>query len=245
MSNNDLLGKLVSSTELRVSGLRVNSAKPPKRVFNYYMEPAFDDWRRYMANYYLYLPYVGVVGIDAEKYVGHTMSLDLIFDTRTGSLKYNLLCDNVVLNSYAGDVRISMPVTASSPFSASRNRVVTATETGVGAITSMARGNFIGAIEGTAKGLMDITKPLQKNSLGGYSPSTSVFDSLHVYLIVEAPEIYYGDGIVERYGLPDNRYETIGNLSGYVELTDVDLHVVATDAEIDEIKSLLFGGVVI
>ena len=245
MANDNFFGKVINSTQLTVSGLRVNSAKPPKRIFNYFLQPAYDDWRQYMSNYYLYLPYVGVVSLDAEKYVNHTVSADLIFDVRTGSLKYNILCDFTVLDSYAGNVRISMPVTAASPFAASMNRVVTATETAVGTVGAVAGGNIAGAITGAASGLMEITKPLQKKSTGGYSPSTSIFDSLHVYLIAEAPEIYYGDGILDRYGKPDNRFVSIGSNSGYVEIADVDLKTSATESEQEEIKSLLLSGVVI
>lgn len=245
MANDDLFGKLVLTRELSISGERVVSAKPPKRIFNYFLQPAYDDWRQYMCNYYLYLPYVGVVSLEAEKYVNHTVSADLIFDIRTGSLKYNILCDATVLDSYAGNVRISMPVTAASPFAASMNRVVTATETTVGTAVNVANKNAVGAVMGAGRGLMEIVKPLQKKSTGGYSPSTSIFDSLHVYLIAEAPEIYYGDGIQERYGKPDNRFTRIGSNSGYVEIADVDLRTSATESEQEEIKSLLLSGVVI
>lgn len=245
MANNDFFGKVISSTELTVSGLRVDRAKPPKRIFNYFLQPAYDDWRQYMCNYYLYLPYVGVVGIDAEKYVNHMLSADLIFDIRTGSLKYNILCDATVLDSFAGNVRISLPVTAASPFSASMNKVVTATETTVGTVLNAASGNGVGAVRDAARGLMEIAKPVQKKSTGGYSPSTSIFDSLHVYLIAEAPEVYYGDGIQERYGYPDNQFETIGSFSGYVEIADAELQTRATETEQNEILTLLMQGVII
>lgn len=245
MANNDFFGKVISSTELTVSGLRVNRPKPPKRIFNYFLQPAYDDWRQYMSNYYLYLPYVGVVGIEAEKYVNHMLSADLIFDTRTGSLKYNILCDATVLDSFTGNVRVSLPVTAASPFSASMNKVVTATETTVGTVLNAASGNVSGAVMDYVGGLTEIVKPVQKKSTGGYSPSTSIFDSLHVYLIAEAPEVYYGDGIQERYGYPDNQFGTIGSFSGYVEIADAELQTRATETEQNEILTLLMQGVII
>lgn len=243
MANNDFFGKVISSTELTVSGLRVNRPKPPKRIFNYFLQPAYDDWRQYMSNYYLYLPYVGVVGIEAEKYVNHMLSADLIFDTRTGSLKYNILCDATVLDSFTGNVRVSLPVTAASPFSASMNKVVTATETTVGTVLNAASGNVSGAVMDYVGGLTEIVKPVQKKSTGGYSPSTSIYDSLHVYLITETPEIIVDEGLKSNYGMPCNIWSSIGSHSGYLEVDDIRLRGAIPPDDKAEILNALKSGI--
>lgn len=228
---------------ITVNGTRVDSMKPPKTVFSYYMQSSYDDWRKYMSNYYLYLPFVGVVTLDAERYIGHTMSCKLIFDIRTGSLKYDVLSDGVLMQSHSGQIRINTPVTAASPYASSMNKVVGAVEA-VGGAGSVMMGN-LGGISQTSRGFMDAAKPVPKKSTGGFTPSVNVFDSLHVYLMVETPEIYYGDGVLERYGKPDNRFITIGSCSGYVEIADAELHTSATEEEQIEILTLLMQGVII
>lgn len=244
MASIDIVNNLTEAlAPIRIPGKRVDTLKPPKTIFNFYMEPAYDDFRQYLSNYYLYLPFVGIIGIDSERYVNHYMSCKLMFDIRTGSMKYDLLSDNVLQESHTGQIRVNFPITAATPYAASMNKMMSGAEAVVGA-AGVASGN-LSSLASVGTGLMDVVKPIQKKSTGGFTPSVNIFDSLHVYLMVETPEIYYGDGIVERYGLPDNRYVTLGELSGYVELNDVDLHVTATDAEIDEIRGLLSGGVVI
>lgn len=245
------LGTILQSVDVQVSGYRVNNINPPKTVASMYLQPAYNDWRQYMANYYLYLPFIGVIPLDSAKYVNHEFSIDLLFDVRTGNLKYNLKSDDVVLESHEGCIRVNMPVTASSPYAAAHAKIGGVTETvnsSIGAILSAKSGNVMGVIngvEGTAKGIMDIVKPVQQTANGGFTPSTSIYDSLHIYLITETPEIYYGDGIESRYGYPDNRFISIGSCSGYVEIADVELNTSATESEQEEIKSLLMGGIVV
>lgn len=228
---------------ITINGREVKSFSQPKTVFNIFLEPAYDDWRRYMSNYYLYLPFVGIVSLDSERYINHYFSCKLTFDIRTGSMKYDLLSDNVVMESHSGQIRVNFPVTAASPYAASLNKVVSSVEA-VGSGVSMATGN-LGAAKGLANGLMDAVKPVQKKSTGGFTPSVNIFDSLHVYLLSETPEIYYGDGIQERYGYPDNQFGTIGSFSGYVEIADAELQTRATETEQNEILTLLMQGVII
>ena len=235
-----------------IMGRQVTRINPPKRCVNIYLEPAYLDWRMYMSNYYLYLPYVGVISIDSERYVGHTLGIDLFFDIRTGNLKYNILSDNVLMESHEGSCRVNLPVSGGSPLQAAKEKIGGLAELayqGGVAIGSgganIAKGVMTGnPLEG-AKGLYNIIKPTPKNSTGGFSPSTAIQDSLHIYLMVETPEIYFGDGIQSRYGYPDNRFVSLGSVSGYVEVGDVELRTRATETEQNEILALLMQGVII
>lgn len=250
MADNDI-GLVTDIAIININGIKVDNVRPPKRVVNWYMSPPFQDFRQYMSNYYLFLPFVGIINLDAVRYIGHTLSIDLIYDPRTSNLKYNIMSDGVLMQSHEGSVRVNCPVTAASPMAAARSKLAGAEEALGGMVTAgagamgMNGGAILGGLSSAGAGLSEILRPIPKKSTGGFTSSTSVYDSLHIYLMIETPEIYYGDGIIERYGLPDNRYTKIGNLSGYVELTDVDLHVAAADAELDEIRALLSNGVVI
>lgn len=247
MADNALATLWKEAGYIDIMGRQVDRVNGPKRCVSMYMQPAYDDFRMYMANYYLYLPFVGIVNLDAEKYLLHTMSVDLIFDIRTGNLKYNILSDNVLMDSFAGSVRVNMPVSGGSPLQAAQYRMAgmarmafdTSKAVGSGGATLVEDGNTM------AKGLFNLIKPTPKGTQGQFSPSTAIKDSLHIYLMVETPEIYYGDGIEERYGYPDNRFVSIGSCTGYVEIADVELNTSATESEQEEIKSLLMGGIVV
>lgn len=230
---------------ITIGGKKVESAKHPKLVFSQYITPPTDDWRDYMSNWYIYLPYVGVIQLDPERYINHKMSCLLMFDIRTGALKYDLLSDDVLMESHSGAIRQTFPVTAASPYTTSFNKLTGAVESVVGGAANVASGHLLGAAGTIARGFTDVIKPIPKKSTGGFSPAVNLFDSLHIYIMIESPDIYYGDGIRERYGMPDNRFVSIGSLSGYVELADVELSTSATEAELEEIESLLLAGVVI
>lgn len=240
-TNTEFMDNFIDSIPLTVSGKRVTKISPPKRVCDYYFKPPFNDWRLYMSNYYLYLPYVGVITLDAERYINHQLNIDLIFDIRTGNLKYNLLSDGTLMESHEGSIRVNFPVTSASPY-ASASHKIASVEQAIGGVVGVASGNYT-QITSVATGVINAVKPAPKKPTGGFTSGTAVNDSLHIYLLVETPEIYVDENLINNYGRPCNIWSTIGSHTGYIQIDDIRLtgDIPADDKE--EILATLKSGV--
>lgn len=245
------LGDIQNLITLEVQGRKVTGTKPPKNIVSMFLAAPFDDFRAYMSNYYLYLPFAAFVNLDAEKYLNKQFDIDLLYDPRTSNLKYFLKSDGVIVEMKEGCVRVNMPVTAASPYQTAMQKIGGLESIAGGAVGTIS-GASVGSVDtvlksvkGAATGIFDLMKPPKKFTQGGFTPSTAIYDPLEVFLLIETPEIYYGDGIRDRYGLPDNRFVRVADVSGYCEIASVELHADATEAELNEIKTLLSSGVFI
>lgn len=192
-------------------------------MFNTFFDGSYSDWRDYMAQYFLYLPYVGVTAIDIDKYLYKQVECKVSFDVRTGSIKYYLLADGVMVDSYEGSVRVTMPLCGSDAYSSAMQKLGGASSVisgVVGAALSGASGNVAGTLSnamGIAGGVNEIFKASPKSVSGNFSNSLAFNDQLDCYLIIAQQEYEYPDNLPSTYGLPDNDVNLIGSYSGYLE----------------------------
>lgn len=60
----------------------------------------------------LYIPLCGTVELDAAFYVGHTITVDGIYDINTGSLTMRVLRDNIVDRTFDASIAVQIPITS-------------------------------------------------------------------------------------------------------------------------------------
>ena len=60
----------------------------------------------------LYIPLCGTVELDAAFYVGHTITVDGIYDINTGSLTMRILRDNIVDRTFDASIAVQIPITS-------------------------------------------------------------------------------------------------------------------------------------
>lgn len=220
-------------------------------MFSTFFDGSYNDWRDYMAQYFLYLPYVGVTAIDIDKYLYKQVECKVSFDVRTGSIKYYLLADGVMVDSYEGSVRVTMPLCGSDAYSSAMQKLGGASSviSGiVGAGLSGASGNVAGTLSnamGIAGGVNEIFKASPKSVSGNFSNSLAFNDQLDCYLIIAQQEYEYPDNLPSTYGLPDNDVNLIGSYSGYLECNVPFIVGSATDTEKSEIISLVNAGIIV
>lgn len=239
-----------------------------------YIDGTFNDFRDYFANYYLYMPYVGIVQLDINQYLYHQLTIKALFDARTGNIKYVLLCDGVMTDQYEGCARVSLPITGADAYTSALTKIGGAVDIASGVASTIWSAGSIGvagtksAIKETgedlkeldtsnmlsttlgnvgkiSEGVKDLVKASPKSTTGGFSSGTGFSDQIDFYLIIEQTEIEYPENLVAQYGIPDNDVASIGNYSGYIECDSVKLRTNATATERAEILNILSGGVII
>lgn len=236
----------------------INSGVPSKIVTEQYTEidcgavrinEYFGDARDYSpyTQVYCYLPFIGIVELNADDVVNSTLGIKYKIDVLTGCClaqltvkKYGL---DAVLYTYTGNCAVQMPITSGnylSTVSSLLGAVVSgaaAVATG-GALAPVAIGAAANAMGGGARASVAMSGSLGSNAgaMGIRKP----------YLIIKRVESADANGYNEFYGYPTNKRVNLSQLSGYVRVKEINLSGTnATEDEQNEIVTLLKEGVIL
>lgn len=209
----------------------------------------FGDARDYSpyTQVYCYLPFIGIVELNADDVVNSTLGIKYKIDVLTGCClaqltvkKYGL---DAVLYTYTGNCAVQMPITSGnylSTVSSLLGAVVSgaaAVATG-GALVPVAIGAAANAIGGGARASVAMSGSLGSNAgaMGIRKP----------YLIIKRVESADANGYNEFYGYPTNKRVNLSQLTGYVRVKEINLSGTnATEDEQNEIVTLLKEGVIL
>ena len=237
--------------ELAHTFKRVNQNNIRRTMFTQQITGSFNDFRDYYANYYLYLPYVGITQLDTQMWLYSTLRVDVCVDVYTGDIKYYLMNNDRLMDIREGSLRVTMPISSADKYGGAVGRVTSAISlienAGAGASSAL-MGDVSGAAHngGNAiKSTFDLVKATPKQMNGNYSSSVAVNDPLDAFLIIEQKEIEYPDNLKANYGIPDNDICSLGTKSGYIECDNVLLKCNCMASEYDEILSLASGGIIV
>lgn len=209
----------------------------------------FGDARDYspFTQVYCYLPFIGIVELNADDVVNSTLGIKYKIDVLTGCClaqltvkKYGL---DAVLYTYTGNCAVQMPITSGnylSTVSSLLGAVVSgaaAVATG-GALAPVAIGAAANAMGGGARASVAMSGSLGSNAgaMGIRKP----------YLIIKRVESADANGYNEFYGYPTNKRVNLSQLTGYVRVKEINLSGTnATEDEQNEIVTLLKEGVIL
>lgn len=209
----------------------------------------FGDARDYspFTQVYCYLPFIGIVELNADDVVNSILGIKYKIDVLTGCClaqltvkKYGL---DAVLYTYTGNCAVQMPITSGnylSTVSSLLGAVVSgaaAVATG-GALAPVAIGAAANAMGGGARASVAMSGSLGSNAgaMGIRKP----------YLIIKRVESADANGYNEFYGYPTNKRVNLSQLTGYVRVKDINLSGTnATEDEQNEIVTLLKEGVIL
>lgn len=205
----------------------------------------FLDYAPY-SKFSIYLPYIGVKDVDANDFVGHTISVMYRGDVVTGGVTAYILKDGTTMYQYSGCCALNVPLSADSWGTTISGAVQIATSIVAGAVS----GGSAGATMAMAKGASSVASnpsmlsPQVAHS-GAVSGSAGFMGVQYPFVIREAVRFHSTDGFNTVSGYPDYTFRKLSTVFGYTEVLDVHLHdIPATSGEITEIETLLKGGVI-
>lgn len=234
-----------------VAGKKLDKTIEKYEIGRMHIDPIFNDYRDYMCEYSIYLPFSGIHKLDADIIVDSELIVRVDIDFICGSLLYHLsINDNETqrdIYQFTGDCAVEIPITAkdySEKYAALMNGIFS----GVGMTAGVAGGSPFAAISAGTAGLQTLgnaamTKPNYIQS-GKLIPNASAMSVTSPYLIISKPQDKTPD-IRHLKGLPCHKVKTLNNCSGFTVATQVDLSNVpyATDEDKEEMRSLLSSGV--
>lgn len=192
---------------------------------------------------YCYLPFIGIVELNADDVINSKLSITYKVDVLTGTclaqLKVKKYSLNAVLYTYTGNAAVQMPITSGSYLSTVASLIgtvggVIATAATGGALAPVVAGAVSGAIKSNVA---------MSGSLGANAGAMGIRKP---YLIIKRQEQADASGYSAFYGLPTNKRVTLSEITGYCRVKDINLSVAgATEEEQNEITALLKEGVIL
>lgn len=214
---------------------------------------------------YLFLPYIGFVQLQPEKYTGKTLKIQYSIDIHSGECCAMLFANGTLMDTYDGQCGIQQPITSedlSGYLQAQLTGIKSAAGNvlggGISGAMAGSKGGMYGAIAGAAVGTglgaataavtaygLTHMKP-QLFSSGGYSGALGANLPQYAFLIFAIHETEEPANLIQTFGKPSNKSGRVGDFSGFLSVNSVNLFCGdATDEEKQEILSMLNSGVII
>lgn len=204
-------------------------------------------------DYSLYIPFYGIIPLNPDDVVNHTLSVKYALDISSGGCSIFILSDGQLLRIVTGSLGQSIPITSSN----NNERILNLTLSIFGAVGGVGQGiaesavtqNPLPAIGSVVNGVKDIGATAVKNPYrqcinGKLGIDTAIYAPYDCYLILD--NHYYSPPSAQKdlMGIPSNLATTLNDLTGYFSLKSVNFtSATATESEINEIVSLLQSGV--
>ncbi len=191
----------------------------------------------------LYLPYCGIHPIDIDDIMGKAVKVVYHVDILTGACVAYVKCGDSVLYSYIGQCASSIPVSGSD-WTNMINGIINAS-TAIGSMAATGGLTAPMAASTIATTAVNTIKPSIERS-GSLSGTGGIMGNQIPYLILTRPRQALPELQNQFSGYPSFISSYLGDLVGYTEVDSVHLEgIPATGAELDEIESILKGGVIL
>lgn len=190
----------------------------------------------------IYLPFIGTRTISTDDIMGKTVHVVYNIDLLSGALTAMIKCGDAVLYQYSGSCAMSIPLTGQTFTDMITSTIQLAA--GIGA-TIASGGAAAGIVSASAANSVMSMKPAIERA-GGVSGAAGQLAVMRPYLIGEIPRQSVPEHYNKYAGYPSNISAVLGDLSGYTEIETIHLSGInATKPELEEIETLLKGGVFI
>lgn len=191
-----------------------------------------------------YLPFIGIVDLSTSDVMRGAVHIVYHVDVITGACLADVIVSRDgaggVLYQYSGDAAVRYPVSSGS-YMGMVSGVLAVVGGVVGAMTG---GAALPTAMGAVGGIMNSHTSVKHS--GSFSGAAGAMGAKVPYLIIERPQTAIANDYVNYQGIGDNRVVNVGSLTGYFKMSDVHTNSVvgATGEEIEEIRTLLEGGVI-
>lgn len=206
----------------------------------------------------LALPYIGIVDVDTDDVLGSTNTLTYNIDVLSGAICATLHCVKFNLSSviyqWSGACAVSLPFSGAS-YNSVLSSIAGVAAAGMG-FAAMAAGPIGAALPaaalavgagafgaGSAASIMGSMKGKVQKS-GSFGANSGALGIMTPYFILTRPVQSVPATWQADKGYPANISAQLGTITGYTEVSEINLECSGTEAEKEEIIKLLKSGVI-
>lgn len=190
----------------------------------------------------IFLPYIGIRSMQVDDVVGKLITVKYMTDVLTGATVAHITCGSSILYTYNTMISNEIPLAQSSYGPLYRTMANSLTSMAMNAAT----GGVTGAIGGVSAAInVALSKHSNVTRSGSITSCYGCMSHFYPYLIIHRPIQSLASGFKHFKGYPSNITTSLGSISGYTEIESIHLDGIAcTEAERDEIRALLYNGVI-
>ena len=193
----------------------------------------------------LYLPFIGIVGLDVADVMRSSIHIIYHVDVLSGAClaEVKVIRDNAggTLYQYTGNASVTLPISSGSYMG-----IVSSIAGIAGGIagTIASGGSALPLLASSAGSILNARTKVEHS--GGFSGNAGAMGGKIPYLIISRPQVALADNFEKYIGYPTNITTTLESCSGFVNVLECHLeNINATDSELNEIESLLKGGIIL
>ncbi len=212
----------------------------------------FNDYDR--CSYSLYIPYAGIVDMDAGDVVNKKLRLAYAVDLLTGNATAFVYSNGVLVKTVSASMGISVPITSTNANQRQLNSTLTmmsaANNIFSGGISSVLSGNpmpLFSSVTGAMTSVVEnaMQNPLVTQHTGGFGSSTGLSMPQSAFLIITRQVIAIPTDYKSNVGIPATYRGKISEFvgSGFVSISASKIDVDCTQQERDMILAALSSGI--
>lgn len=193
----------------------------------------------------LYLPFIGIVGLDVADVMRSSINIIYHVDVLSGAClaEVKVIRDSAggTLYQYTGNASVTLPISSGSYMG-----IISSIAGIAGGIagTIASGGSALPLLASSAGSLLNARTKVEHS--GGFSGNAGAMGSKIPYLIISRPQVDLASRFEKYIGYPANITTTLASCSGFVNVLECHLeNINATDSELNEIESLLKGGIIV
>ena len=193
----------------------------------------------------LYLPFVGIVRLDAGDVMRSSIHIVYHVDVLSGAClaEVKVIRDGSggTLYQYSGNASVTLPISSGSYMG------IVSSIAGIagGIVGTIASGGAALPMIASAAGSALNARTRVEHS-GSFSGNAGAMGGKIPYLIVSRPQTALAKDFDQYIGYPANFTATIGSCKGYIKVVESHLEGInATNSELEEIDSILKDGVIV
>ena len=193
----------------------------------------------------LYLPFIGIVGLDVADVMRSSINIIYHVDVLSGAClaEVKVIRDSAggTLYQYTGNASVTLPISSGSYMG-----IISSIAGIAGGIagTIASGGSALPLLASSAGSLLNARTKVEHS--GGFSGNAGAMGSKIPYLIISRPQVDLANKFDRYIGYPANITTTLASCSGFVNVLECHLeNINATDSELNEIESLLKGGIIV
>lgn len=193
----------------------------------------------------LYLPFIGIVPLDVADVMRASISITYGVDVITGAclamVEVSRDAQSSIQYQYSGNCAVQYPISSGSYMG-----IVASIISVAGSIVATAASGGAAAPLALGAAGAALNAHTQVQHSGSYSGNAGAMGGKIPYLIISRPITKMANNFNDFSGYPTNAYITVGECEGYIKANEAHIiNINGTEDELNEIYSLLIGGVII
>lgn len=232
-------------TTLETAGTTISSVAELMYGAMFDIKPVYNSYMDYApyTEVQVFLPFYGMLDLDTNLYMGHTLNVQYTVDISSGLITYYILRDDTIVQQVQAKCGIDIPITLSSMIDVASqisNNVVSKSVSLASATASGSPIGMVGAVLGN-------TASPKMHYLSGVGDNGALYGNRRVTLFIKHPQYNRPANYGKMVGYPTYGKFSLSKLTGFVIVENPKIKMTEKMelSEYNDIISLMQGGIYI